>query len=147
MQTNAPFSEEPIGSPQRTLSSSKHSPARGSSAGGGAGVWNELDSAGVIVFDTSLNTASFAPGIRRIPTVLDTQGVVGNSTAAAGACTAYMKETAELVIARAEGVFSYSVDDRGGAAGIEGNKQSVGAIGRYGYISVSLLFAAPHSLQ
>ena len=32
---------------------------------------------------------------------------------------------------RAEGVFSYSVEDRGGAAGFDGVKQSISAVGRY----------------
>ena len=50
---------------------------------------------------------------------------------ASAQCSSIMLDTAELVIGREEGVFLYSVDDRGGAAGFEGEKQCVSAVGRY----------------
>lgn len=61
---------------------------------------------------------------RRPTTVLDDRG-------AAVGCSSYMTDTKELVVGRDEGIFSYSVEDRGGAAGIEGVKQCVSAVGRY----------------
>jgi len=42
-----------------------------------------------------------------------------------------MAETRELVVGRDEGVFSYSSEDRGGAAGFEGSKQCVATVGRH----------------
>ena len=88
----------------------------------------ELDSAGIIVFDTSLQGATglVSPALRRIPHVVDEACGSGGPS-----CAAFMAETAELVVARADGVFSYSTEDRGGAAGIEGQKQCIGAVGRY----------------
>lgn len=47
-----------------------------------------------------------------------------------------MAETKELVVGRDDGVFSYSVDDRGGAAGFDGTKQCVVSIGRYILVAV-----------
>ena len=46
-------------------------------------------------------------------------------------CSSLMQDTAELIVGRQEGVFLYSVDDRGGAAGFEGDKQCIAAVGRY----------------
>ena len=56
--------------------------------------------------------------------VLDDRGAAPN-------CSSLMKKTAELVVGRDEGVFTFSVEDRGGAAGFEGHKQCVTAVGRY----------------
>ena len=42
-----------------------------------------------------------------------------------------MESTSELLVGRAEGVFTYSVDDRGAAAGFEGDKQCVCTVGNY----------------
>ena len=42
-----------------------------------------------------------------------------------------MRDTSELIVSRAEGIFTYSVDGRGGAAGIEGKKVCVSAVGRH----------------
>jgi hypothetical protein len=41
-----------------------------------------------------------------------------------------MMETRELVVGRLEGVFCYSIDDRGGAAGLEGPKACIRVVGR-----------------
>lgn len=79
---------------------------------------------GIIVFDTSMSSVFFTPSLRRTPHALDDLG-------AKKGCSSFMRDTSELVVGREEGVFSYSIDDRGGAAGLEGVKQSVGAVGRY----------------
>ena len=94
----------------------------------------ELDAAGIIVFDTSLQggSGSIVPALRRIPHVLDE-----SSGAASSTCAALMADTCELVVARTDGVFSYSVEDRGAAAGIEGFKQCIGTVGRYVLIASS----------
>lgn len=81
--------------------------------------------AGILVFDTSSRTEN-----RKPPVVLDERGAMSH-------CSALMKEAGELVVGRHDGVFAYSSEDRGGAAGFEGPKQCVAAIGRY------ILVAAP----
>jgi hypothetical protein len=126
--------EQPLGSP----TAAKGGKLKGvgpAGEGGAAGLLSrELDTAGIVVFDTSLSgsvhNGFISPGLRRIPHVVDE--VCGS---ASSACAAFMDEARELVVARAEGVFSYSVEDRGGAAGIEGHKQCIGAIGRYVLVS------------
>ena len=75
-------------------------------------------SGGVIVYDTSSSSS------RRAPSVLDDAGC-------SAGCSSYMPETRELVVGRDEGVFSYSSEDRGGAAGFEGSKQCVATVGRH----------------
>lgn len=83
---------------------------------------------GIIVFDVSLTISStgavFASGSRRPVHSLDERG-------ATRMCASYVKDQRELVVGREEGVFSYSVEDRGGAAGFEGIKQCVTSVGRY----------------
>jgi hypothetical protein len=74
-----------------------------------------LSNAGIMVVDTSQ---------KRPVTVLDERGANPN-------CSCLMKETNEVVVGRVDGVFAYSVEDRGGAAGFEGEKQCVQAVGRY----------------
>lgn len=81
---------------------------------------------GIVVYDTTL--VSSGAGVmlaaqRAPPHILDELGAGKN-------CSSLMKETSELVVGRSEGVFSYSVDDRGGAAGFEGEKQCVSTVGR-----------------
>jgi hypothetical protein len=86
----------------------------------------EIADAGILAFDTSFSTYGGGVGgaINRLPTrVLDFAG-------AAPQCSSLMKQTYELVVGREEGVFSYSIEDRGGAAGFEGEKQCVTAVGR-----------------
>eukprot|EP01041_Mallomonas_annulata_P001125 gene1125-2185_t len=61
-------------------------------------------------------------------TVLDERGVTPG-------CSALVTETCELVVGRSEGLFSFSVEDRGGAAGIEGDKECVCAMNRYVLVS------------
>ena len=39
---------------------------------------------------------------------------------AAPHCSSLARETCELIVGRTEGIFTYSVEDRGGAAGFEG---------------------------
>lgn len=87
----------------------------------------ELADAGIIVFDTSYSTYGGGGGgalARGAPRVLDYVG-------ADSRCSSLMRQTGELVVGREEGVFSYSIEDRGGAAGFEGTKQCVTAVGRY----------------
>jgi len=87
---------------------------------------------GVLLVDTSVivtdnasgtTTVSAMPG-RRPLHILDERG-------AGRHCTSLMADTYELLVGRAEGVFSYSMDDRGGAAGFEGDKQCICSVGRY----------------
>ena len=82
--------------------------------------------AGILIFDTSYSAAAGGGGaINRVPPkVLDFQGSGSH-------CSSLMKQTSELVVGREEGVFSYSVDDRGGAFGFEGHKQCISCVGRY----------------
>ena len=110
--------------------------------GGGAGMIDDgsysslmrgLDTAGIICFDCSLSgnnhtnsMSNITPANRRNPVILDDMFGVQSAS-----CATFMKDTMELVVTRPEGVFSFSPDDRGGAAGIEGTKQCVCAIGRY----------------
>lgn len=83
---------------------------------------------GIVVYDCSTCTATSGATIpsanRRAPHLLDDRG-------ASRLCASYVKELRELVVGRAEGVFSYSVEDRGAAAGFEGLKQCVTSVGRY----------------
>lgn len=86
----------------------------------------EIADAGILAFDTSFTTygGGVSASVNRQPTrVLDFVG-------AAVQCSSLMKQTYELVVGREEGVFSYSIEDRGGAAGFEGEKQCVAAVGR-----------------
>lgn len=82
----------------------------------------ELEQAAILVFDTSI-IAPGSPFNRFAPRTLDERG-------ARRGCSSLMKQTCELVVGRQEGVFSYSIEDRGGAAGLEGDKQIVSAVGR-----------------
>lgn len=80
---------------------------------------------GIVVYDVTMTpiSGSLSPS-RRAPAVLDERG-------ASRLCSCYVKDTKELVVGRNEGIFSYSVEDRGGAVGFEGEKQCVSAVGRY----------------
>jgi hypothetical protein len=87
----------------------------------------EIADAGILAFDTSFSTYGGGIGgaINRSPTrVLDFAGATSE-------CSSLMKQTYELVVGREEGVFTYSIEDRGGAAGFEGEKQCIAAVGRY----------------
>jgi hypothetical protein len=93
----------------------------------------KMAQAGVMLLDTSVvvtenasNTTTVVPAANRNPyhPLDDTRG-------AGKFCSCLMPDTYELLVGRAEGVFSYSMDDRGGAAGFEGDKQCIGTVGRY----------------
>lgn len=88
---------------------------------------SEVDQAGILVFDTStlngivnINSSSVK--------VLDERGALSH-------CSTFIKATCELVIARSEAVYNYSVDDRGAAMAVSGDKICVCAAGRYTLIA------------
>jgi hypothetical protein len=88
--------------------------AAGGGAGGGEGR--------LLVFDTT-NGAARAP-----PVLLDDRGCAHN-------CAALDAVDRQLVVARTDGIYFYSSEDRGGAAGFEGEKQCVACLA--GYILVA----------
>lgn len=92
----------------------------------GPGAGDNPHDAGILVLDTSVSVAAGGTMSmhRRPPHALDELG-------GRPGCSSIMKGTRELLIARGEGVFCYSVEDRGGASGFEGEKQGVSAVGRY----------------
>jgi hypothetical protein len=83
-----------------------------------------LDTSVVITENASGTTTTQAMHGRRAMHILDERGAGSN-------CSSLMLDTYELLLGRAEGVFSYSIDDRGGAAGFEGDKQCICTVGRY----------------
>lgn len=99
-----------------------------------AGEVLDLAEGGVFAFDTSINVKTNAStgtvvvtsraSERRSVNVLDSRG-------GALYCSSLMPATAELLVGRAEGVFTYSIDDRGAAAGFEGDKQCICTVGNY----------------
>lgn len=123
--TAAPPHGDPMSSPKK---SPKGRHTLNSPTNNNGLLTDQLDSAGIIVFDTSLSgsiSQPCTPALRRMPHAIDEDfGATKN-------CATFMSDTSELVVARNDGVFSYTSDDRGGAAGIEGVKQCVGCIGRY----------------
>lgn len=81
--------------------------------------------AGVLIFDTSVtlgsapgNTNDFVPGPRHPVRVLDERGAPAH-------CASFMRGLSELVVARSEAVYNYSIEDRGGALAISGDKQCI----------------------
>ena len=136
----------PAAAPRRTrlfatFSTQPHRSSSGTNAGGSGGATGPShDGGGVVVYDTtglglglpssaSVTLNHLNQVTRRAPVVLDEVGC-------AAGCSSLMPETLELVVGRDEGVFSYSVEDRGGAAGFEGEKQCVVSVGRYILVSV-----------
>lgn len=90
---------------------------------------NNDEVGGILVFDVSTVQNAVTGNVnllsnRQPQVVLDERG-------AAKLCSCYSKETKELVIGRNEGIFSYSVEYRGGASAFEGDKMCVCAVGRY----------------
>ena len=73
---------------------------------------------------TSTSTSTSSQSNKFPCIILDEQGVDAN-------CSTLAKETCELVVARIDGLFSFSIEDRGGAAGFEGEKDCICALGRY----------------
>ena len=74
--------------------------------------------AGVLIFDTSLITTGgqeLSGPLKHIVRVLDERG-------AAAHCATFMRGQSELVVARNEAVYNYSVEDKGGALAISGDK-------------------------
>jgi hypothetical protein len=74
--------------------------------------------AGVLIFDTSLVTgggADLSGPPKHAVRVLDERG-------APPRCATFMRGQSELVVARNEAVYNYSVEDKGGALAIPGDK-------------------------
>lgn len=76
--------------------------------------------AGVLIFDTSVTSgpgaaSDFVAGPRHGVQVLDERG-------APAKCATFMRGLGELVVARSEAVYNYSIEDRGGALAIPGDK-------------------------
>jgi hypothetical protein len=85
------------------------------------------ESKGIIVLDTSVTVTLAGPVLsvnRKSPFIADSVG-------ADAMCSSYMPVTRELVVCRKDGVYSYTVDDRGGAASLDGQKHCVLAVSRY----------------
>lgn len=89
----------------------------------------DINKAGIVVFDTSYtfanpskNSVVLAP--RADPKALDNRG-------APALCTSFMKTTGELMVSRNEALFTYTVEDRGGALAIFGEKLCLSAVSRY----------------
>lgn len=88
----------------------------------------DIENAGIIVFDSSLvynqakNSVTFSP--KRDPKALDEKGAPKH-------CITFMKSTSELIIARTEAIYTYTVEDRGGAMAIFGDKLGISTVGRY----------------
>lgn len=76
--------------------------------------------AGVLVFDTSTanDVVSLTPSKNGIVRTLDARG-------APTKCATLMKGIQELVVARSEALYNYSIEDRGGALAIPGEKLCV----------------------
>jgi hypothetical protein len=87
---------------------------------------------GVLLLDTSVNVMGNVNGSTVISPLIDRRPMhILDERGAGKNCTSLMADTCELLVGRAEGVFSYSLDDRGGAAGFEGDKQCICTVGRY----------------
>ncbi|CBN79204.1 conserved unknown protein [Ectocarpus siliculosus] len=75
----------------------------------------DFPSLGLLSYDTRTDAE---------PLVLDEQGCQEG-------CSAFGQSTQEMVVGREDGVFFFSSEDRGGAAGFEGKKQHVGCLWNY----------------
>lgn len=89
----------------------------------------DISQAGTIVFDTSMVMSSVGayihiPSQRHRVKVLDDRGAIRG-------CSSSNRGTNELVIGRQEAVYNYSVEDRGGALAVFGEKVGVCSVGRY----------------
>lgn len=88
----------------------------------------DIQHAGIIVFDTSITlnagkgTIILSP--REDAKALDAKG-------SSPLCASFMKTTSELVISRNEAVYTYTIEDRGGALAIFGEKLAMVTVGRY----------------
>jgi hypothetical protein len=92
------------------------------------------DDAGILILDTSMVASAsgmFLNQNRRFPHTLDEIG-------AAAGCSSLARSTKELLIGRNEGVFTYSIEDRGGAAAFEGPKQCICSVGRLVFLQLSV---------
>jgi hypothetical protein len=88
----------------------------------------DIQHAGIIVFDTSL-IVSHVKGTVTLSPREDARALDGKGSAPH--CASFMKNTAELVIARNDAVYTYTIEDRGGALAIFGEKLAMVTVGRY----------------
>jgi hypothetical protein len=88
----------------------------------------DIQHAGIIVFDTSISINSAKGTVflspREDAKALDAKG-------SSSLCASFMKATAELIISRSEAVYTYTIEDRGGALAIFGEKTAMATVGRY----------------
>lgn len=119
--------------------------------------------AGVLVFDTSIttntngvsslsshnsnynfansNNSNYIAAPRHAPKSLDDRG-------ASAKCSSFMRGTSELVVARNEAVYNYSIEDKGGALAItgeklcicSGNRDHIAIATEVNYLVILLLF-------
>lgn len=89
---------------------------------------DDIEHAGIIVFDVSLslipNKSVYVISPRQSPKALDEKGATKFS-----AC--FFKATSELVVARNEALYTYTVEDKGGATAMFGDKMCLHCVGRY----------------
>ena len=88
---------------------------------------NEVDNAGILVFDTSTANGMLVLSSSSVK-VLDDRGANAH-------CSTFIRGTCELVVGRNEAIYNYSVDDRGAAMAVPGEKLCVSAAGRYTLIA------------
>lgn len=89
---------------------------------------DDIEHAGIIVFDVSLslipNKSIYVISPRQGPKALDEQG-------ASKFNVCFFKSSSELVVARNEALYTYTVDDKGGATAMFGDKMCLHCVGRY----------------
>lgn len=89
---------------------------------------DDIENAGIMVFDVSLNQLAtkgvYVISPKQSPKALDDKGA-----SKLHAC--FFKATSELVVARHEALYTYTVEDKGGAIAIFGEKLCLHCVGRY----------------
>ncbi|CAN0109564.1 unnamed protein product, partial [Discosporangium mesarthrocarpum] len=72
-----------------------------------------------------------APGLLSYDTRTDAEPLVLDERGCVGGCSSFSQGSQELVVGRTDGVYFYTPEDRGGAAGFEGSKHHVGCLWEY----------------
>jgi hypothetical protein len=88
----------------------------------------DIEHAGIIVFDTSLSINNTKGQVLYLPRE-DPKALDGKGSTSLNA--SFMKNNGELIIARNEAIYTYTIEGRGGALAIFGEKQSILTVGRY----------------